>query len=305
MTDQPFVPGGTSLQEDTSRAAGRVVRRPILEALLVAMKEPWTIVCLTVLGGFVLVAAFAPLIAGDPMAINPALRLKPPSPDAWWGRDHLGRDVFSRAVFGTRISLIIGFSVAVIAVIPGVTLGVLAGLTKIGGTIVMRIVDAMMAIPAVLLAIALAALLQPGLTTVIIAISIPEIPRMVRLVRSVVLSIREQPYVDAAISVGTGGLPLVFRHVLPNTVAPVIVQATYAAASAIIAAAILSFLGVGTPPDVPSWGGMMADARKYFQFYPSLMAYPGVLLSLLVLVTNVLGDRLSDVLDPRKSTRRL
>ncbi|MEO9529635.1 ABC transporter permease [Roseibium sp.] len=305
MTDQPFVPDGTSLQEDTSRAAGRVVRRPILEALLVAMKEPWTIVCLTVLGGFVLVAAFAPLIAGDPMAINPALRLKPPSPDAWWGRDHLGRDVFSRAVFGTRISLIIGFSVAVIAVIPGVTLGVLAGLTKIGGTIVMRIVDAMMAIPAVLLAIALAALLQPGLTTVIIAISIPEIPRMVRLVRSVVLSIREQPYVDAAISVGTGGLPLVFRHVLPNTVAPVIVQATYAAASAIIAAAILSFLGVGTPPDVPSWGGMMADARKYFQFYPSLMAYPGVLLSLLVLVTNVLGDRLSDVLDPRKSTRRL
>ena len=160
---------------------------------------------------------------------------------------------------------------ALIATIPGVALGIFAGLSRWGGLVVMRLVDMMMAIPAVLLAIALAALLEPGLTTVIIAIAVPEIPRMIRLVRSVVLSVREQPFVDAAISVGTGGLPLVMRHVLPNTVAPVIVQSTYAAASAIIAAAILSFLGVGTSTEVPSWGGMMADARKYFQFHPKLM----------------------------------
>ena len=306
MTEQPFFSTASQMKSKEHEAEPRIHRRrPILEALGVAMREPWTLICLSVLAAFILIALFAPFFAGDPQAINPAQRLKPPSSDAWWGTDHLGRDVFARAMHGTKMSLIIGLCVALITVIQGVALGVFAGLTRFGGTIIMRIVDAMMAIPAVLLAIALAALLQPGLLTVIIAISIPEIPRMVRLVRSVVLSIREQPYVDAAISVGTGGLPLVFRHVLPNTVAPVIVQATYAAASAIIASAILSFLGVGTPPDVPSWGGMMADARKYFQFYPSLMAYPGMLLSLLVLVTNVLGDRLSDVLDPRKSTRRV
>jgi len=202
------------------------------------------------------------------------------------------------------MSLIVGFSVAVIAVIPGVAIGILAGMSRIGGAIVMRIIDAMMAIPAVLLAIALAALLQPGLTTVIIAIAVPEIPRMVRLVRSVVLSVRQQPYVDAAISVGTHGPKLIWLHILPNTIAPVIVQATYAAASAIIASAVLSFLGVGTPTDIPSWGGMMADARKFFQFHPMLMAYPGVMLSMLVLATNVLGDRLSDALDPRKVMKR-
>lgn len=274
-----------------------------MEALMVALREPWTLVCLVVLGAFVVIALLAPLISGDPLNINPAQRLKPPTKDYWWGTDHLGRDIFARAIHGTQISLLVGFFVALIATIPGVALGVFAGMSRLGGLVVMRLVDAMMAIPAVLLAIALAALLRPGLTTVIIAIAIPEIPRMVRLVRAVVLSVREQPYVDAAISVGTSGLPLIFRHILPNTIAPVIVQATYAAASAIIASAILSFLGVGTPSDTPSWGGMMADARKYFQFYPMLMAYPGILLSLLVLVTNILGDRLSDVLDPRKATR--
>lgn len=295
---------GSNRSRPIRSGAGKQRRRPILEALAVALREPWTIVCLVVLAGFVMMALLAHVISGDPLAINPAQRLKPPSATAWWGTDHLGRDVFARAVHGTRMSLIVGLSVALIATIPGVALGILAGLSRWGGLIVMRIVDMMMAIPAVLLAIALAALLEPGLTTVIIAIAVPEIPRMIRLVRSVVLSVREQPYIDAAISVGTGGLPLVMRHVLPNTVAPVIVQATYAAASAIIAAAILSFLGVGTSTEVPSWGGMMADARKYFQFHPMLMAYPGMLLSLLVLVTNILGDRLSDVLDPRKTTRR-
>lgn len=279
-------------------------RRAAVEALAAAIREPWTMVCLGVLAAYVLIAVFAHLVSGDPMAINPLQRLKPPSADHIWGTDHLGRDVFARAMHGTRMSLAVGFSVAVLSAVPGVVIGLFAGMSRWGGALVMRLIDAMMAIPAVLLAIALAALLQPGLTTVIIAITIPEIPRVVRLVRAVVLSVKEQPYVDAAVASGTRGVTLVIRHILPSTIAPVTVQATYAAASAIIASAVLSFLGVGTPTDIPSWGGMMADARKFFQFYPMLMAYPGVLLSVLVLVTNVLGDRLSDALDPRKSTRR-
>jgi len=286
------------------RATGPVLRRPIVEALSAAVREPVTILCLVILAGFAGMAAFADLVAGNPGAINPAERLRPPSLGAIWGTDHLGRDVFDRAVHGSRVSLAVAVAVAVLATIPGVAIGVVAGMFRAADAILMRIIDALMAIPAVLLAIALAALLQPGLWTVILAIAVPEIPRMARLVRSVVVTVREQPYVDAAISTGTRGWPLVRRHILPNTIAPVIVQATYAAASAIIAAAILSFLGVGTPSGVPSWGGMMADARQYFRFHPMLMVYPGLLLSLLVLVTNILGDRLSDALDPRRATSR-
>ena len=252
---------------------------------------------------YVLGAATAPLIAGDPLAINPANRLKPPSDEHIWGTDHIGRDVYARAVFGARVSLLVGFVVAGLTTVLGVAIGVYAGFSRVGGAIVMRLNDAMMAIPGILLAIALVALMKAGLTTVIVAITIPEIPRMVRLVRSVVLSVREQPYVSAAISVGTSGLPLIFRHILPNTLGPVTVQATYVCASAIIASAVLSFLGVGTPPEVPSWGGMMADARSHFRINPMLMVYPGVLLSGLVLTVNILGDRLSDAFDPRISAR--
>lgn len=280
-------------------------RHATMEALASALREPWTLLCLFLLAGFLFVAFFASMVAGDPLAINPAQRLKPPSAQFLWGTDHLGRDVFARAMHGTRMSLAVGASVALLSAIPGVAIGIFAAMSRLGGALVMRIIDAMMAIPAVLLAVALAALLQPGLTTIIIAITIPEIPRMVRLVRAVVLSVRQQPYVDAAIASGTRGPALILRHILPNTLAPVIVQATYAAASAIIAAALLSFLGVGTPPDLPNWGGMMADARRYFQQDPMLMAYPGMLLSVLVLITNILGDRLSDALDPRKSTRKI
>lgn len=265
--------------------------------------DPGTLICIAVLLGLVAVAILAPLLAGDPIAINPAKRLSGPSPEAIWGRDHLGRDVFARAVYGTRVSLLVGFSVAAVATLFGVAVGLYAGLGKFGSSLIMRLVDAMMAIPAILLAIALAALMDVGLATVIVAIAVPEVPRMVRLVRAVVLGVREQPYVMAAVSIGTSGLPLVVRHVLPNTLGPVLVQATYACASAIIASAVLSFLGVGISPEVPSWGGMMADARTHFRDHPELMAYPGVLLSLLVLVVNILGDRLSDALDPRKKRR--
>ena len=250
-----------------------------------------------------LLAIFAPVVAGDPLKIDPAHRLSAPEAGAIWGRDHLGRDVFARAAYGTRVSLLVGFSVAILTTVFGVAIGVFAGLSRIGGAIVMRLTDAMMAIPAILLAIAFASILNAGLLTVIIAIAIPEIPRMVRLVRSVVLGVRSQPHVTAAISIGTSGLALVWRHILPGTMGPVLVQATYACASAIIASAVLSFLGVGISPEVPSWGGMMADARSTFRVHPILMLYPGVLLSLLVLAVNILGDRLSDALDPRKSRR--
>lgn len=272
-------------------------------ALDYARRNPATVVCCGILLGFLLIAIFAPLLAGDPLKIDPAQRLKPASEAAIWGRDHLGRDVYARAIYGTRISMLVGFSVAILVTVFGVAIGIYAGLSPIGGAVVMRLTDAMMAIPAVLLAIAFAALMNAGLTTVIVAITIPEVPRMVRLVRSVVLSVRQQLHVTAAISIGTSGLALVWRHILPNTLGPVLVQATYACASAIIASAVLSFLGVGLSPEVPSWGGMMADARQQFRIHPILMLYPGVLLSLLVLAVNILGDRLSDALDPRKSRR--
>lgn len=285
---------------ETSEAAAPTARR---RALSVLLGDRSTLVCLAILAAFLLIALAAPLIAGDPLAIEPANRLKGPGAGAIWGTDHLGRDVYARAIFGTRNSLIVGFSVAVTTTLLGVAIGIYAGFSRLGGAAIMRLNDAMMSIPAVLLAIALASLMRAGLLTVIIAITIPEIPRMVRLVRSVVLGVREQPYITAAISIGTSGLPLVLRHVLPNTLGPVMVQATYACASAIIVSAILSFLGVGTSPEIPSWGGMMADARSYFRINPVLMLYPGVLLSLLILAVNMLGDRLSDALDTRKQMR--
>lgn len=260
-------------------------------------------ICACLLLFFLLVALAAPLIAGDPIVLKPAERLTGPSDTAIWGRDHLGRDVFARAVHGTRISMLVGFSVAGLTTLFGVAIGIYAGMSSLGGAIIMRLNDALMAIPAILLAIAFASLMNAGVLTVIIAITVPEIPRMVRLVRSVVLGVREQPYVTAATSIGTSGLAMVWRHILPNTLGPVLVQATYACASAIIASAVLSFLGVGTSPEIPSWGGMMADARSYFRIHPELMAYPGALLSILVLAVNILGDRLSDALDPRKTRR--
>lgn len=259
--------------------------------------------CLLVLVLFALTAVFAPLIAQDPIAIEPANRLRPPSADNWFGTDRFGRDIFARVIFGTRISLIVGFAVAGLATVIGVAIGIYAGFSSTGGSIIMRLNDALMTIPAVLLAIALAALLQAGLATVIFAITVPEIPRMVRLVRSVVLGVRQQPYIAAAQSTGTTGLKLVLRHVLPNTLGPVTVQATFVCASAIISAAVLSFLGVGTPPEVPSWGGMMADARTFFQIQPTMMLFPGIPLSILILTVNILGDRLSDAFDPRIASR--
>jgi len=250
-----------------------------------------------------LVAIAAPLIAGDPLKFQPIDRLKPPSAEHIFGTDFLGRDVYARTVYGARISLAVGGAVAIISTIIGLLIGLVAGYVRWFDAIIMRIMDGLMAIPGVLLAIALIALAGASLTNVIIAITIPEVPRIVRLVRSVVLQIRELPYVEAAVSVGSPTWKVLFKHILPNTVAPLIVQATYVCASAVVIEAILSFLGAGTPPEIPSWGNIMAEGRSYFQFASWIIFFPGILLGITVLAVNMLGDGLRDSLDPRIARR--
>lgn len=252
----------------------------------------------------VFVAVFAPWLSPvDPTALNPASRLKPVSPDHWLGTDAFGRDVFSRVLHGARVSLIVGLGAALLSVIIGLAIGMAAGYFRWVDAIVMRIMDGLMAIPGILLAIALVSLSGASLVTVLVAITIPEIPRVVRLVRSVILSVRTEPYVEAAISLGTPTLTLMLRHLMPNTLAPLLVQGTYVFASAILTEAILSFLGAGVPPEVSSWGNIMAEGRAFFQLLPGLVLYPGLLVSLTVLSVNVLGDALRDALDPRLSRR--
>jgi peptide/nickel transport system permease protein len=215
----------------------------------------------------------------------------------------LGRDVDSRVIYGARISLTVGIAVATLSIGIGLAIGLVTGFLRWLDAIVMRVMDGLMSIPSVLLAIALMALTKASVGNVIIAITIAEVPRVVRLVRSLVLSLREQPFVDAAIAAGTN-LPLILlRHILPNTVAPLLVQGTYICASAMITEAILSFIGAGTPPNVPSWGNIMAEARSLFQIAGYLIFFPGVFLSLTVLAVNLLGDGMRDALDPRLARR--
>jgi peptide/nickel transport system permease protein len=219
------------------------------------------------------------------------------------GSDGFGRDIYSRVIYGTRVSLIVGAAVALVSLIFGVSCGLAAGYIRWLDGVLMRVMDGVMAIPGILIAIALVALWKASLATVIIAIAIPEIPRVTRLVRSLVLSIREEPYVEAAVSLGTRTLRIMFGHILPNTMAPLIVQGTYICASAILVEAILSFLGVGLPTDIPTWGNIMAEGRVQFNDYPHNVFFPGVFLALTVLAINMLGDGLRDTLDPRMSKR--
>ncbi len=219
------------------------------------------------------------------------------------GSDSYGRDIYSRVLYGGRVSLVVGVAVALLSLFFGVMIGLVSGYLRAVDSVVMRVMDGIMAIPGILLAIALVAMWRASLTTVILAVAIPEIPRVTRLVRSLVLTIREEPYVEAARSVGTSTVAMLYRHILPNTLAPLIVQGTYIAASAILVEAILSFLGVGLPTDIPTWGNIMAEGRLQFQEFPHNVLFPGIFLAVTVLAVNMLGDGLRDTLDPRFSRR--
>jgi peptide/nickel transport system permease protein len=267
-------------------------------------RHPTAIAGGVVLAAMVLVAALAPWLGTvDPQALSPIQRLKSPSSTHWFGSDMLGRDVYSRVIYGSRISLTVGIAVAALSIVIGLAIGLVTGFIRWLDAIVMRVMDGLMSIPSVLLAIALMALTKASVGNVIFAITLAEVPRVVRLVRSLVLSLREQPFVEAAIAAGTT-LPLILmRHILPNTVAPLLVQGTYICASAMITEAILSFIGAGTPPNIPSWGNIMAEARSLFQIAGYLILFPGLFLSVTVLAVNLLGDGMRDALDPRLARR--
>jgi peptide/nickel transport system permease protein len=245
--------------------------------------------------------AFAAPFLGtvDPTALAPAKRLRPPADVYWFGTDAFGRDIYSRVMFGARVSLAVGFSVALLASAAGLFIGLLSGYVRALDGLIMRIMDGMMSIPPILLAVALMALTRASVQNVILAIALGEVPRVARLVRSVVLTIREQPYVDAARASGSTIGSIILRHILPNTLAPLTVQATYICGSAIIVESILSFIGAGTPPITPSWGNIMADGRTLWQVKPYIIFFPAMFLSLTVLAVNLLGDGLRDALDPR------
>lgn len=271
-----------------------------------------------VLSVLVLLALFAPWLGTtDPAWLDAVNMNQKPGQTVEWtgpdnqtaprtllmGTDSFGRDIYSRVLYGTRISLIVGAVVAVFALALGTLFGLLAGYFRRVDAVLMRVMDGLMAIPAILLAIALVAALGAKLSTVIIAIAIPEVPRVTRLVRSLVLTIREEPYIEAAVSVGTPTWKVLVKHVLPNSIAPMVVQGTYVCASAILIEAILSFLGLGLPSEIPTWGNIMAEARVVFSSAPYNMLFPGVFLTLTVLAVNLLGDGLRDTLDPKFNKR--
>ncbi|MHB2266015.1 ABC transporter permease [Aliihoeflea sp. PC F10.4] len=242
-------------------------------------------------------------IPNNPMAMDALQRLKGPSETYWLGTDPYGRDLFSRVMVGGQVSLLIGVAAAIVSVVIGLVIGLVSGFFRAADALIMRVMDALMAIPSILLAIALVALVGPSVGSVIFAITIPEVPRVVRLVRSVVLSAREEPYVEAAIALGSSMPKILWKHLMPNTLAPLIVQGTYICASAILTEAILSFLGAGVSTEIPTWGNIMAEGRVFFQIKPELIFWPGLLLSLCILSINLLGDTARDLLDPRLKKR--
>ena len=267
-------------------------------------RHPTIVIGSTLLGLMALMAVFAPYLATvDPQALSPVRRLRWPSAQHWFGTDMLGRDVYSRTIYGARISLTVGVSVALLSIGLGLAIGLAAGFSRWTDAIVMRVMDGLMSIPAVLIAIALMALTRASMKNVIFAITVAEVPRVTRLVRAVVLTLRELPFIEAALASGAGSFRIVWRHILPNTLPPLLVQATFTAAAAMIIEATLSFLGAGTPPNIPSWGNIMAEGRSLFQVAYYIVFFPGLFLSVTVLAFNLLGDGLRDALDPRLARR--
>ena len=288
----PELPGILPVPKERGRIGGFIYRHPTIfvGGLLVGL--------------MILIAILAPYLATkDPTALAPAKRTREPSALYWFGTDMLGRDVYSRVMYGSRVSLLVGFSVAFCASIIGTFIGLMAGFIRALDAVVMRVMDGLMSIPPILLAIALMALTRASVQNVIVAITIAEFPRVSRLVRGVVLSLREQPYVEAAVASGTRVPVIVWKHILPNTLAPLMVQATFICASAMITEATLSFIGAGTPPIIPSWGNIMAEGRALWQVKPYIVFFPAIFLSITVLAVNLLGDGLRDALDPRLAKR--
>ena len=267
---------------------------------LVLRQNPNMAIGLFILLVAVLMAISAPIVStDDPKKLDPVNRLQAPSAEAFFGTDTVGRDVYSRTIHGSKMSLAIGASVTVLTILSGVFIGIVSGYYKLADNIVMRFMDGLMAFPSFLLAIALVALLGASFQNVVIALSVVETPRVVRIVRGSVLSLRERQYVEGALAVGARPLRILFTHIFPNLVAPLTVQATFVFALAILVEAGLSFLGAGVPPDVPSWGNMMGDANQLKQLAPWMIFFPGLFLSLTVLGANLMGDGLRDTLDPR------
>jgi len=271
---------------DTARRA--LLRHPTLIA------GALTLVVILVAG------VLAPLWwTGDPLEMKPAVRLRPPSAERWFGSDNFGRDIYTRTLYGSRISLTVGAAVSTLSLVLGTTLGLVVGFYRRLDMIAMRVMDGLVAIPAILLALALMALMKASVQNVIIALLIPEIPRVVRLTRASVLSLREHLMVEGARALGARTPRILARYVLPGLVAPLIVQGTYIAASAILFEAYLSFLGAGTPPHIPSWGNIMAEGRAYVQLAFWIILFPGIFLAATVLAINLVGDGLRDLLNVR------
>jgi peptide/nickel transport system permease protein len=265
-----------------------------------ARRQPTLVVGAVALALMVVAAVAAPLWwTGDPLQMKPVQRLRPPSAERWFGSDHFGRDVYTRTIYGARISLSVGAAVSVLSLVLGTTLGLVIGFYRRLDAVVMRVMDGLMAIPAILLALALMALMRGSVRNVIIALVIPEIPRVIRLVRASVLSLREHTMVEAARALGVGTPRILVLYILPALVAPLIVQATYICASAILFEAYLSFLGAGTPPHIPSWGNIMAEGKTYVQLAFWIILFPGMFLALTVLAINLVGDGLRDLLHVR------
>jgi len=281
-------------------AAEATVARPAARARRLLARQPTFAAGLAVLFAVLAVGVFAPLWwTGDPLQMKPAQRLQQPSAERWFGSDHFGRDVYTRTVYGARVSLLVGAAVSLVSLALGTTLGLVIGFYRRLDTVMMRVMDGLMAIPAILLALALMAMMRGSVRNVIIALVIPEIPRVIRLVRASVLSLREHTMVEAARALGVGTPRILLRYILPALVAPLIVQATYIGASAILFEAYLSFLGAGTPPHIPSWGNIMAEGKTYVQLAFWIILFPGLFLALTVLAINLVGDGLRDLLNVR------
>lgn len=293
MSEKFQDPTLTERMRDTLGSIGDALRR-----------NPTMLFGITVLGVMAVIAFGAPFMGlADPMRQTPMHRLQGPSETYWFGTDMYGRDLFSRVLHGGQTSLTVGLSVAFLATTIGLAFGLVSGFNRRIDAVMMRFMDALMSIPSILLAIALVALWGSSVPNVILALTIPEVPRVVRLVRSVVLILRDQLYVQAAIACGTSTPRILIRHILPNTIPPLIVQATYICAQAVIFEAYLSFVGAGTPPEVPSWGNIMAEGRTFFFQHLGIIMLPGAFLAITVFAINTFGDGLRDSLDPRMQRR--